>query len=1108
VEGRGSEQFRALLVADLALQRGVAKARDVAMALQRFWEGDAEDLADELARLAGLDASALGPVLEEVERRIGEAGGDAQAALLRQGGLDRSIHLALGNDDAALTRALTRLGAPVRAPLRPLPDDRYVAFEPVGEGGMGVVYLALDTELNRRVAFKMVRPDAGTAPAEKRSTPASPTDARPPPRDTGAAQTFEELKSRFLQEAWVTGGLEHPGIVPVYELGKTPQGVPYYTMRFVRGQRTLAQAIDELREKTWDERLALLEPFLKLCDTVRYAHSKGVVHRDLKPDNVALGEYGEVVLLDWGLAKSEDREDLTGSLWQQKIEEFRKATDMQTVAGVLGTPGYMAPEAALGQVAQVDRRSDVYSLGAILFEVLTGRLPFRFESFVECVRQLSSEDAPEARSLDEGVPQALSDLCARALSREKKERPESAEALAQEVRSWQAQSALEKEVEGLLRDAKAALDAAAEAHGEARLRQVDRAAGALERVAARQSDNPTALRYRKRASSLREEGIRERERASGRRVLVRVAAAVLVLATVAGFVVAGVLNQRRREAETAREEAERARGEATAALGREQEARKETEQALAAEEEARKKTAAALAREEEAREATAKERDAKARALAEVLRLADAKKVRDLLDGLDTLWPVHPDRAPAMAEWLARAEAVVANRPGHEEAIAKVRERAEPYAEEQRLEDHAAEIERLAELRKALAESEPPEEEAEKAAWEERVATARKEVEQLEGQVAERGSWSFASEEDDWRHQVLSDLLEGIDRLAAVREQVRQRHEAARTLEARSIEAHRAKWDATIEAIGKSPKYGGLKLAPQVGLVPLGPDPDSGLFEFAVLDTGAIPERDPETKRLALTDDVAVVLVLIPGGTFKMGAQKEDPEAANFDPQAEGNESPVHEVTLSPYFVAKHECTQAQWEKLSGETPSRYGPGNEYGGKKVTLRHPVEQVSWEDGTRWLSRFNLELPAEAQWEFACRAGTDTPWWCGKEAAALAEAANVADAFCKANGGPASWNYEEWDDGFVAHAPVGSFRPNAFGLFDVHGNVWEWCRDTFKGYPSEPATDPVVQGAGNRVSRGGGWNYVASYARCANRYAYDPSLRSNSLGVRPARSVTSE
>jgi len=168
----------------------------------------------------------------------------------------------------------------------------------------------------------------------------------------------------------------------------------------------------------------------------------------------------------------------------------------------------------------------------------------------------------------------------------------------------------------------------------------------------------------------------------------------------------------------------------------------------------------------------------------------------------------------------------------------------------------------------------------------------------------------------------------------------------------------------------------------------------------------------------------------------------------------------------------------------------------------------VERVSWEDGTRWLGRHNLALPTEAQWEHACRAGTDTPWWCGKEAAGLAKVANLADAFCKADGGPASWQYEEWDDGFVLHAPAGSFAPNAFGLFDVHGNVWEWCRDTFKGYLADAVTNPLVQGVGRRVNRGGSWAVVASRARSAFRGGNGPSGRASVLGVRPARRVTSE
>jgi len=997
-------ESRELLIADVALLRGVAAARDVAMALQRYWEKRDQEgacLASELMRIAELDEADLQPVFEEVDELVAGAGGDPQVALARHGGLDRSIHVELGQEGANVSRGLTRLGAKVRAPLRTLPRDRYVAFERAGEGGMGVVYLALDTELNRRVAFKMVKPGAETGPV----VPLSPMIARPPPRDSRAGRAFEELKSRFLQEAWVTGGMEHPGIVPVYELGQTKAGVPYYTMRFVRGRRTLARAIGALRDAPVDERLALLEPFLKLCDTVRYAHSKDVVHRDLKPDNVALGEFGEVVLLDWGLSKFEGREDFTGSLWQRRIEDFREATDMQTAAGVLGTPGYMAPEAALGQIHEVDKRSDVYSLGAILFEILTGRLPFRFKTFTEYATRLASEDAPEARSLDSSVPRALSDLCARALARAKRDRPESAAALADTVRTWQAQSALEREVQGLLRDAGAALDAAAEAHGEVRLRQVDRAAAALEQVVSRQPDNSTAQRHRDRASELRELGIRERERASGRRLLVRIGAAVLVLATVAGFVVAGAINARRREAE-----------------------------------EARRNTQAALVREQSA--------------LKQVLRLADAKKVRDLLDEVDDLWPLHPDRAAAMAAWMKRSEAVLANRTGHEATLKELRGRALPEA-----------------------------------------ASGR------------RGTFTFSSAEDDWIHQVLADLLMGLTRLDATLPEIGARHLFVRTLAARSIEAHRAEWSATIEAIASSPHYHGLRLAPQLGLVPLGPDPASGLFEFAHLGSGEVPRRDPESGRLVLKEEFALVLVLIPGTTFHMGAQMTNPEAPNHDPHANSDEAPVHEVTLSPYFVSKYECTQAQWDKLTGgQRPSRYGPGDAFGGRQITLRHPVEQISWQDCDRWLGRHGLALPTEAQWECACRAGTDTPWFVGPNRAALGKVANIADAFCKANGGPASWQYSvDVDDGFVAHAPVGSLAPNAFGLHDVHGNVWEWTRDAYGAYRAAAVTDPLVEGAGYHVYRGGGWNHVAGEARSAYRYTYDPGIRNFSLGVRPARAV---
>jgi formylglycine-generating enzyme required for sulfatase activity/serine/threonine protein kinase len=1082
----GAREFRQLLAADAALMLGLAEAPDVAAALQRYWarrDQPGVTLEAELAHIARLTPETLGRIRAEVERLVGEAGGDARVALTRRGGLDRSIHLALARGGEHLTRELSVLGIPIRAPLRALSPERYVGFETAGVGGMGVVYAAVDTELNRRVAFKMVRPHAEHARDEQ--APSSPLEANKPGKDTPESEVFEQLKARLVQEAWVTGGLEHPGIVPVYEIGQTQAGIPYYTMRYVRGERTLADAIREKKGAPLEERLALLEPFLKVCDTLRYAHDRGVVHRDLKPANVALGQYGEVVLLDWGLARLEGREDVASSAWQERVAEMREDADFHTMeGGAMGTAGYMSPEATLGRLAEVDQRSDVYSLGAMLFELLTGRLPFEFRSFEEYASLLLREDPPTAREVDPSVPAALSALSARALARERPERPTSAQELADAVRAWQTENALDREVEALLRDAHSAIEGAALVEGEARLVQVDRATAALTQVETKRPRAADLSPLRRRAETLREEGIGQRERAATRRLLRRVGVWGLAIAAVVAFVVTTVIERKRKEAEDARAETQAALVE----VGRE-------------------------------RDRANEERDAKTRALEDVLRLADSKKVADLLGEVRRLWPLQPERGEAMQGWIDRARRVLANRDKHAERLRRIRAGALLYTAEASAKDHEEDAKQIEAAKKRMEELEAERSkvegegaEARNKALDEEAASLRSRVASLEAGLQDRRTWSFADPNVDWQHQVVVDLLAGLDRLdgggsgGSALADVMRRREFVAVLRKASIDDQAEAWKAASDAIASSPKYGALRIAPQLGLVPLGADPDSGLYEFAHLGSGPIPVRDATKKRLVLPDDgCAIVLVLIPGGTFRMGAQSADANEPNYDPRAATDEASVHEVTLSPFFLAKHECTQAQWNAMTeGMDPSTFKAGGNYGDTAVTHRNPVEQVSCEDCDVWLGRNRLALPTEAQWEYACRAGTDTPWITGRDVSALAQVANVADAYLKGHGGETITVTPELSDGYSVHAPVGAFAANAFGLHDVHGNVLEWCRDVYRGaHAPDAATDPHVEGSGLRVCRGGSWSAVAGRARSSSRLWFATAFRAHDLGVRPAR-----
>lgn len=428
--------------------------------------------------------------------------------------------------------------------LRSAPAGRYVRFLPIGEGGMGVVYRAHDTELQRAVALKIARAKPDSAGGE--ITPSSPL---------GAGCPDEEARGRLLQEAWITGALEHPGIVPVHELGEMQTGAPYYTMRLVPGQRTLADTIEELCTDGVDARLPLLESFLRICDAVAYAHSRGIVHRDLKSRNVAVGEYGEVFVLDWGLARLHGEPESGPAPWREKVQEYRESFGLHTIAGALGTPGSMSPEAARGDVDAVDERSDLYGLGVMLYEILTGRRPFPAHSLKEYTRQVNTEDPKPASSIDKAVPAELSALCARALHRDPEQRFAGVGDLALAIREWQVRSRVDREIDGLLHELRAGLKATSDLSSDTLLRHLEPLQSVCARILDLHPEHAEARQIEDELTNLRERGIRGRVTTARRRLLTRGGAAILVLSAVVSIVFAGVLKRRGEETEAARNRA-------------------------------------------------------------------------------------------------------------------------------------------------------------------------------------------------------------------------------------------------------------------------------------------------------------------------------------------------------------------------------------------------------------------------------------------------------------------------------------------------------------------------------------------------------------------------
>lgn len=801
----------------------------------------------------------------------------------------------LRNHPAHASALQARWNAVLAADAPPPVDglERYRIEGKIGQGGMGEVLRAWDLLLERPVAIKFARSSGN---------PADP------------------LLARFRNEAKLTARLDHPGVVPVHDLGTDRSGRAWFVMRLVSGASAdaiLARAADGPSQLA-----RALDVLRRICATLAFAHSRGIVHRDLKPANVMVGEFGEVYVVDWGLAKrtASQPDEPTGA-------EPQAPTDVVTLVGaVIGTPNFMPPEQAGAGGNPADPRADVYAVGAMLYLALTGSAPYsEFRDADQILSALRRGPPRAVVSRAPRAPAALIAICERAMARERDLRY--------------------RDMSELLQD----LDAFVQARA----------------VKAYRTGPVVELRLWVK---------RNRALASA---IAAIASVVLLSLVVVLFAWQAAEQSRHRF-----------------------------------------------------------------RSLSSVVQLERAN--REAAD----LHPPWPEKIPALRSWLTTF------------AIPLQEERASSSRELDRLRARGS------------------------------------------SSGAATGNLHFADVDDAILYAGLSRHVSELALFLAeggAVERVRADLRWAESITARSIEESRASWEAAIVVAREDARYHGLVLTPQIGLVPLGVDPTSGLLEFAELRSGTTPRRGPDGQ-LVCTDDSGVVFVLLPGGTARIGAQASDPKGPNHWLGAKADEAPVEDVTLAPFFLGKHEMTQAQWARLAGSNPSlAIGVG--------TGRRPVGFVTWRDAERVLREEGLVLPTEIQWEYACRAGASSAWATGDTVASLRGHANVADESALDRFGP-GFRYEAgFIDGWIADAPVGSFCANAFGLHDLHGNHAEWCLDVYASprRPAEPGSTGILGGTEvHRVHRGGSYAVVAdNFARCAYRGKAPADTSLHDVGLRAAR-----
>ena len=989
----------------------------------------------------------------------------------------------------------------------------YRILDRLGQGGMGVVYKAEQRDPVRRlVALKVLR--------------------------LGYQDGL--VLARFELERRALAAMNHSCIARMLDAGAAESGEPYLVMELIDGL-PITDYCDQ-HGLGIEQRIRL---FQRVCAGVQHAHQKGVMHRDLKPANILVAREGEShnpKIVDFGLAKATSRE-LTA---QTILTEHRF---------VLGTPEYMAPEQADPGREAIDARVDIYSLGVVLYELLSGELPFSSRElrnggragWFEVLVAIKNQDPPKPSSRVVGPAGQAGDPA--------RHRGATARELARTLSGdldWIILKALAKVPEGRYESAAAlAMDLTRYLEHEPVL------AG------------PPSAAYRMRKLARRYRG--------------QLAAALLGgSALAAGFVLFWMQNRRAvGQAQIAEQVAAEVQVQHDELLAQRAEFDQLSTVARAADLSTRfadllpawperigplqdwlrdcEELVAALP----GLEATVSDLRARARPPTESEWLEDLETasrlapLRDLEREVDSLrraravrsggdpipvpeltvdqraltvrelgvlaWervsPERAERASFGEEALGVAYAQAALRK-----IGESRTPLRPVVLHALAWGYLAlgrDAEALEHARAEVAAAPPGKEDSWRQAADEleaalvepdsRLERAQRALQELQPDRRELHSWRFELESEEFLHDT---LVEAVHRIRALNEGERASIEE-RLLWAKALVEVAARpevvaaWTgargaiAAADGVVASELYSGIDLVPQPGLVPLGMNPVTRLWEFYHLRSAYDPHSGKYPRQLEIpefgsdgsidvTDETGVVFVLLPGGRCTVGGQCRDAALPNYDASL-NEQSVLVRVELEPFFIARHELTQGQWERLSGgEKPSHFAPPFQTPDMDAPIdaSHPVENVTWSRCAELVAEFGLMLPTTEQWEYACRAGSETRWFCGTQIESLEGFGNVLDL----STGVTVWRGARvaWDDGYILHAPVGSYPANDFGLFDVHGNVWEWTRTR-------------AAGGSWRIVRGGSFKHLGWGSSSGSTGASATDLPSDDTGLRLARSL---